>query len=97
MENYEAQTAQMNRQQICAALGVSESTIRRLEQAGLPFTPVGVRSHRYDLAECKAWLRTQYVPSTTIKVLAEKSRNLTKMGDAFAAKCKGVRLRVYPS
>ena len=25
---------ELNRQQICAALGVSESTIRRLEQAG---------------------------------------------------------------
>ncbi len=48
---------EMNRQQICAALGVSESTIRRLEQLGLPYTPVGVRSHRYDLGECKTWLK----------------------------------------
>ena len=47
----------LNRQEICAALGVSESTIRRLEQGGLPFTTVGARSKRYDLAECKAWLR----------------------------------------
>lgn len=48
---------ELNRQQICAALGVSESTIRRLEMIGLPYTPVGVRSKRYDLDECKAWLK----------------------------------------
>ncbi len=29
----------LNRQQLCAALGVSESTIRRLELLGLPYTP----------------------------------------------------------
>jgi hypothetical protein len=60
MENDQAQTAPMNRQQICAALSISESTIRRLEHAGLPYTPVGIRSKRYDLAECKAWLRSHY-------------------------------------
>ena len=43
--------AELNRQQIRAELGVSESTIRRLEQQGMPFTPVGVRSKRYDLEE----------------------------------------------
>jgi phage terminase Nu1 subunit (DNA packaging protein) len=48
---------ELNRQGICAALGVSESTIRRLEQQGLPYTPVGQRSHRYDLVECKEWLK----------------------------------------
>jgi hypothetical protein len=48
---------ELNRQQICAALGVSESTSCRLEQIGLPYTPVGVRSKRYDLDECKAWLK----------------------------------------
>jgi hypothetical protein len=49
--------SELNRQQICAALGVSESTIRRLEQIGLPYTPVGARLKRYDLDECKAWLK----------------------------------------
>lgn len=42
----------LTRQQLCAALQVSESTIRRLELDGLPCTPVG-RGKRYDLAECK--------------------------------------------
>lgn len=45
---------EMNRQQICVALGVSESAIRRLEQAGFPFTPVGPRSERYNFDGCKA-------------------------------------------
>ncbi len=32
---------ELNRQQIRAALGCSESRIRRLEQAGLPFNALG--------------------------------------------------------
>lgn len=49
--------SELNRQQLCAALGVSESTVRRLERLGLLYTPVGNRSHRYDLDDCKTWLR----------------------------------------
>lgn len=30
----------LTRQQLCAALGISESTVRRLELLGLPFTQV---------------------------------------------------------
>jgi hypothetical protein len=88
---------ELNRQQICAALGVSESTIRRLEGLGLPFTPVGARSKRYNLDESKTWLRTQYVPSADAQVLVGQSRNLRKMGDEFIESCKGRKLRVYPS
>lgn len=56
----------LTRQQLCAALSISESTVCRLEKIGLPFTPVGSLSRRgvtesrvkrYDLAECKQWLR----------------------------------------
>lgn len=50
-------TYDVNRQQLCAALGISESTVRRLESIGLPFTPVGKQRHRYDVAECREWLR----------------------------------------
>lgn len=83
----------LNRQQICAALGVSESTIRRLEQAGLPFTPVGARSHRYDLAECKAWLRA----NPPVGVQATATPTLWKPSEEFAALCKRVKVRVMPS
>lgn len=47
----------LNKQQLCAELSISESTVRRLEQIGLPYTPIGMRSHRYDLEECKEWLQ----------------------------------------
>lgn len=46
----------LTRQQLCAALQISESTVRRLELDGLPFTPAR-KSKRYDLAEVKRWLR----------------------------------------
>ena len=46
----------LTRQQLCASLGISESTVRRLELAGLPYTPVGRRAKRYNLPEVKAWL-----------------------------------------
>ena len=51
---------QITRQQLCAELGISESTVPRLEQVGLPFTPIGKRTKRYDLEECKVWLREVY-------------------------------------
>lgn len=34
---------QLTRQQLCAELAISESTIRRLELDGLPYTPVWER------------------------------------------------------
>jgi hypothetical protein len=88
---------ELNRQQICAALGVSESTIRRLEHLGLPFTPVGVRSKRYNLDECKTWLRTQYVPGSTAPSAVGGSHDLKQMTAEFVESCKGRKLKVYPS
>ncbi len=49
-------TPALTRQQLCAALTISESTVRRLELDGMPYTPIGVRGKRYDLDECKRWL-----------------------------------------
>lgn len=46
----------LTRQQLCAALQISESPVRRLELDGLPCTPVG-RGKRYELAECRLWLK----------------------------------------
>lgn len=88
---------ELNRQQICAALGVSESIIRRLEHLDLPFTPVGVRSRCSNLDECKMWLRTQYVPGADAQVLFGQSQDIRKMGDKFIESCKRRKLRVYPS
>lgn len=49
---------QLTRQELCAALRVSESTIRRREHEGMPVTYIG-KLPRYDLAEVKAWMREQ--------------------------------------
>ena len=89
--------AELNRQQICAELAVSESTIRRLEQAGLPFTPVGVRSKRYDLAECKKWLKEnqQCQPGKTKPVGG--TSELWSKAKGFTESCRKVQLRVMPS
>lgn len=84
----------LNRQEICAALGVSESTIRRLELAGLPFTLVGARSKRYDLAECKAWLRANPPGAGQQRMAAAPT---WKPSAEFTAACKKVKLRVMPS
>lgn len=90
----------LNRQEICAALGVSESTIRRLEQQGLPFTPVGARSKRYDLAECKAWLR-ENPPSTERSEPFTPTQKPTveqrKPSQQFEQECRKIRIRVGPS
>ncbi len=87
---------ELNRQQICAALGVSESTIRRLEADGLPFTPVGVRSKRYDLAECKAWLKANQCQSGKTNKDVSTSA-LWSAANAFTASCRKAQLRVMPS
>lgn len=89
--------SEMNRQQICAALNVSESTIRRLEQVGLPYTAVGVRSKRYDLAECKAWLRTNPPTKSGMTLNASPGKELIKAAKKFTEECRGVKLRVMPS
>lgn len=88
---------ELNRQQICEALALSESTIRRLEKAGLPYTPVGPRSKRYDLDECKAWLKEHFwCPANTL-VTAGNRVVLQRASNDFLASCKNIRLRVTPS
>lgn len=84
----------LNRQEICAALGVSESTIRRLEHDGLPYTPVGARSKRYDLNECKAWLRAN--PPGIDKQKGPAAPRWAATAE-FVALCEKAKLRVMPS
>jgi hypothetical protein len=86
----------LNRQQICAESGVGESTTRRLEEQGLPFTPVGVRSHRYDLDECKAWLRECF-GGGPIVVARQRPELGSKAAKAYVEASKKVKLRVMPS
>jgi hypothetical protein len=87
----------LTRQQFCAALNISESTVRRLELAGLPFTQVGIRAKRYNLAECKGWLRENQgcLSGQTSKAAAMSASR--SMGSAFTDACRKVHLRVMPS
>ena len=88
----------LTRQQLCAALGISESTVRRLELDGLPCTPIGVRSKRYDLAECRQWLREHQPtcqPGQTRKA-ADTSASWSAASDYIESSLK-VRRRVMPS
>lgn len=85
--------SELNRQQLCATLSISESTARRLERLGLPYTPVGKRSHRYDLDECKAWLRAN-PPGEIVRA----PRSQAYLGtQEFIEACRKVKLRVMPS
>lgn len=79
--------SEMNRQQLCAALNISESTVRRLEQQGLPFTPVGVRSKRYELEECKAWLREAFGGGPVIAP-RENRESMYAAGKAFRGRAR---------
>lgn len=87
---------ELNRQQICAALGVSESTVRRLEQTGLPYTPVGARSKRYDLAECKRWLKENECQFGKTQKAANMSGSWSGVKE-FTESFQSARLRVMPS
>ena len=89
--------AELNRQQLCVALAISESTVRRLEQAGLPCTPVGKRAKRYNLAECKEWLKENQVCQSG-KTKRESSTSASwSMAKEFTESCRKVQLRVMPS
>lgn len=86
---------ELTRQQLCAALGISESTVYRLEQGGLPYTPIGIRGKRYNLAECKAWLRENQCQSG--KKTASGTSGSWSAGSGFTDACRKVHLRVMPS
>lgn len=86
----------ITRQQLCAALGISESTVRRLELDGLPFTPVGRRAKRYNLAEVKRWLREAGCRSGLTKTGGCTSASWPA-GAEFTDACRRVHLRVLPS
>jgi hypothetical protein len=56
----------LTRQQLCAELAISESTVRRLELEGLPYTPAR-GGKRYDLVGVNEWLRARRpVPPATV-------------------------------
>jgi hypothetical protein len=86
----------LTRQQLCADLQISESTVRRLERDGLPFTPIGKKGKRYDLAEVKRWLRDHQCQSGPTKT-APSTSALWSAGRAFTDACRKVQVRGMPS
>lgn len=88
--------AELTRQQFCAKLRISESTVRRMERDGLPYTPVGSRGKRYDLAECKRWLRERACQSGPISKAGATSGSWSP-GSEFTASFRQTHLRVMPS
>lgn len=86
----------LTRQQLCAELAISESTVMRLEAAGLPFTPVGRRGKRYDLAEVKEWLRSNQCQPGSTKKAADTSAS-KRAASAFTESYRRAHLRVMPS
>ncbi len=89
----------LTRQELCVKLRISESTVRRLELDGLPCMLIG-RTKRYDLAECKAWLRThqpkkQCQPGSTRTVAA--TRQSWSRADDYIASFQQTQRRVMPS
>jgi hypothetical protein len=85
----------LTRQQLCVALQVSESTVRRLEVDGLPHTIVRKRK-RYDLADCKRWLKESQCPPGSTKTAAATSASCSA-ASVFTESYRKAHLRVMPS
>ena len=85
------------RQEVCATLQISESTLYRLELQGMPFLQVGKRAKRYELDAVKEWLqRSRPCPSgSTLK--AEEMSQFRSMADEYIESFQPRRLRVMPS
>lgn len=91
-------TPELNRAQFAAAMGVSDSTVGRWLAAGLPHTPIGVRGKRFDLAECRAWLRTQYPLMQHAQASKPDGRPASQSpAETYTEAARCVRLRVKPS
>lgn len=86
----------LTRQQLCAEMSVSESTVRRWEQAGLPYMPIGIRGKRYNLEECKTWLQGAMFQFEQNRRHTTTPPSWHKASE-FAAASRKVRLRVMPS
>ncbi len=86
----------LTRQQLCAELAISESQVMRLERLGLPFTPVGARGKRYDLAECKEWLRNNPCQSGKTRMADSTSERWSGVRE-FTEFSRSMQLRVTPS
>jgi hypothetical protein len=84
-----------------AHLGISVRQLQRLDDAGLPSVPVGVRGKRYDAPACQAWLEANrdtiaQCLSTAPKKAATRSLSASVVSD-FTDAYRRAHLRVTPS
>lgn len=83
--------------QIAAELQISTRQVQRYSAAGMPFQPVGVRGKRYDLTECRNWLKDNHTClSSQAKLAGSKSPSASTVNEYIAASRKA-RVRVKPS
>jgi phage terminase Nu1 subunit (DNA packaging protein) len=80
---------------LAAALGISERQVQRLRAAGMPSLPIGSRGKRYDVEECKRWLREQKCQSERPPQADTKSLSPSAV-DAYTAAFRRAHLRVLP-
>lgn len=82
---------------LASSLKISERQVQRLVQSGLPYTPIGKRGKRFDLEECRRWLREFYkCQSPEAKRQGSKYLSASTI-DAFTAVSRRVHLRAMPS
>lgn len=83
--------------QLASALGISERQVYRLGSEGMPSVPIGARGRRYDLEECRNWLRESYpCLSRERRPVAGRSASASTISE-FTDACRRVHLRVKPS
>lgn len=81
--------------ELATALRIS---VRQVQRLGLPYTPVGARGKRYDLAECQRWLREHHASCQSAATMqAATTSTSASAGSAYIADCLRVQLRVMPS
>lgn len=86
----------LTRQQLCAELSVSESTVMRWERDGLPYTPIGKRGKRYNLDETRRWLRENQCQSGSTQKAVATSGSWPAANE-FTESFRRMQLRVMPS
>ena len=90
--------SELTRQQLCAEMSVSESTVRRWEADGLPYTPIGLRGKRYNLDEIRRWLREHQGSCQSGSTNKAAATSASWPGaNEFTESFRKVQLRVMPS
>lgn len=83
--------------ELAAELKISTRQVQRLTAAGMPYTPTGMRGKRYDLEECRSWLRNNpECLSNQQKQAATKSQSALIVKE-YTAASRQARVRVKPS